>query len=95
MRGAAAREPGRAVEPRGMPETMRLVETIAAFMGRVELVLAGAEGALRDGTDALARGDAMRARKEARVILSRLLWKTTIISAHCFRRFSKNPKWRY
>lgn len=51
---------------------MRLAETIAGWLGRVELVLAGAEGHLRDGEEALARGDAMRARQAAKAILSRV-----------------------
>jgi GTP-binding protein EngB required for normal cell division len=51
---------------------MRLIETIAGFLGRVEVVLAGVEGYLRDGEEALARGDAMRARSAARAILQRV-----------------------
>lgn len=51
---------------------MRLAETIAGFFGRVEVVLAGVEGYLREGEDALARGDAMRARQAARAILQRV-----------------------
>lgn len=51
---------------------MRLAETIAGFFGRVEVVLAGVEGYLRDGEDALARGDAMRARQAAKAILARV-----------------------
>ncbi|MCL2722948.1 MAG: dynamin family protein [Polyangiaceae bacterium] len=51
---------------------MRLAETIAAWFGRVEVVLAGVEGHLRDGEEALARGDAMRARRDANVILARV-----------------------
>lgn len=51
---------------------MRLAETIAGWFGRVELVLAGAEGHLRDGDEALARGDAMRARQAAKAILARV-----------------------
>ena len=35
---------------------MRLAETIAGWFGRVEVVLAGVEGYLRDGEEALARG---------------------------------------
>src|SRR4051794_9690197 len=51
---------------------MRFVETVAGFLGRVEVVLAGVEGYLRDGEEALARGDAMRARAAARAILQRV-----------------------
>lgn len=51
---------------------MRLAEAIAAWFGRVEVVLAGVEGYLRDGEEALARGDAMRARQAAKAILARV-----------------------
>ncbi len=51
---------------------MRLAETIAGWLGRVEVVLAGVEGYLRDGEEALARGDAMRARQAAKAILARV-----------------------
>ncbi|MBX3192305.1 MAG: dynamin family protein [Labilithrix sp.] len=51
---------------------MRLAETIAGWLGRVEVVLAGVEGYLRDGEEALARGDAMRARQLAKAILARV-----------------------
>jgi hypothetical protein len=51
---------------------MRLAETIAGFFGRVEVVLAGVEGYLRDGEEALARGDPMRARQAAKAILARV-----------------------
>lgn len=51
---------------------MRLAETIAGWLGRVEVVLAGVEGYLREGEEALARGDAMRARQAAKAILSRV-----------------------
>ncbi|HEY8073465.1 MAG TPA: dynamin family protein [Labilithrix sp.] len=51
---------------------MRLAETIATWLGRVEVVLAGVEGFLRDGEEALARGDAMRARSAAKQILARV-----------------------
>src|SRR5688500_15377560 len=51
---------------------MRLAEAIAGWLGRVEVVLAGVEGYLRDGEEALARGDAMRARQAAKAILSRV-----------------------
>ncbi len=51
---------------------MRLAETIANWLGRVEVVLAGVEGYLRDGEEALAKGDAMRARQAAKAILARV-----------------------
>lgn len=51
---------------------MRLFETIGLILGRVEVVLAGAEGHLRDAADALSRGEAMRARTEAHAILARV-----------------------
>jgi cellulose synthase operon protein C len=51
---------------------MRLFETIASFFGRVEVVLAGVENQLREGEEALARGDAMQARKAAKAILARV-----------------------
>lgn len=51
---------------------MRLLDTMSMWLGRVELALAGADGLLRDGQDALAQGDAMRARAAAKGILERL-----------------------
>ena len=51
---------------------MNLAETIDRIFGRVEVVLAGAEGALRDGQEALARGDALAARRQAHALLSRV-----------------------
>jgi small GTP-binding protein len=51
---------------------MRLAETIADWFGRVEVVLAGAEGYLREGEEALARGDAMAARRAAKAMLERV-----------------------
>jgi small GTP-binding protein len=50
----------------------RLAETLAGWLGRVEVVLAGVEGYLRDGEEALARGDAMAARRAAKAILQRV-----------------------
>ncbi|MBX3230080.1 MAG: dynamin family protein [Labilithrix sp.] len=50
----------------------RLAETIAGWFGRVEVVLAGVEGYLRDGEEALARGDAMAARRSAKAMLQRV-----------------------
>src|SRR6478736_2974566 len=51
---------------------MRLAEAIASWFGRVEIVLAGVEGYLRDGEDALAQGDAMAARRAAKAMLQRV-----------------------
>jgi small GTP-binding protein len=51
---------------------MRLAETIAGWLGRVEVVLAGVDGTLREGEEALTRGDAMHARKAAKQILARV-----------------------
>ncbi len=51
---------------------MRLAEAIAGWFGRVEVVLAGVEGYLRDGEEALARGDAMTARRAAKAMLQRV-----------------------
>ncbi len=51
---------------------MRLAETIAGWFGRVEVVLAGVEGYLREGEEALARGDAMGARRAAKAMLQRV-----------------------
>jgi cellulose synthase operon protein C len=51
---------------------MRLAETIAGWLGRVEVVLAGVEGYLREGEEALAKGDPMRARLAAKAMLLRV-----------------------
>jgi small GTP-binding protein len=51
---------------------MRLAETIDRWMGRVELALAGLEDTRRLGEEALAAGDAMRARGAAHAILARV-----------------------
>ncbi len=51
---------------------MRLADTIGRWFGRVEVVIAGAEAALREGEQALAAGDAMRARTAAREVLARV-----------------------
>ena len=51
---------------------MRLAETIAGWLGRVEVVLAGVDGYLHEGEDALAKGDPMRARAAAKAILVRV-----------------------
>ena len=51
---------------------MRLADTIGRWFGRVEVVIAGAEAALREGDQALAAGDAMRARAAAKEVLDRV-----------------------
>jgi cellulose synthase operon protein C len=51
---------------------MRLATAIGRIFGRVEIVLAGAELALREGEQALAAGDAMRARAAAKEVLERV-----------------------
>ncbi len=51
---------------------MGLQDTIGRWLGRVEIVLAGLDDRLRDGEEALARGDSMRARASAHAILSRI-----------------------
>lgn len=51
---------------------MRLAETIAGWLGRVEVVLAGVDGYLRDGELALLRGEPMRARQAAKAMLQRV-----------------------
>jgi len=48
---------------------MRLADTIGRFVGRVEIALAGLDDRLREGEEALARGDAMRARSSAHALL--------------------------
>ena len=51
---------------------MRLADTIGRWLGRVEVVLAGADDTLREGEYALSTGDAMGARAAARAILERV-----------------------
>ena len=51
---------------------MRLAETVGRWLGHVELVLGGAEVQLHEGEDALAAGDAARARLAAHEILARV-----------------------
>jgi small GTP-binding protein len=51
---------------------MRLADQIVRFLGRVELVLAGVDDALREGQEALAASEPMRARAQAKRILARL-----------------------
>jgi small GTP-binding protein len=48
---------------------VRLADTIGQWLGRVEVVLAGADDTLREGEEALAAGDPMRARAAARALL--------------------------
>ena len=50
---------------------MHLADSIGEFLGKVEIVLAGADDDLRDGEDALASGDPMGARLAARRVLER------------------------
>ena len=50
---------------------MRLADVIGRWIGKVEIVLAGADEDLREGQEALALGDPMRARAAARRVLSR------------------------
>jgi len=51
---------------------VRLAEIIGRWLGRVEVVIAGADDALHQGEVALANGNAMAARAEARVVLERV-----------------------
>jgi small GTP-binding protein len=50
---------------------VRLADVICHWLGKVEVVLAGADDDLREGDDALAAGDAMRARAAAHRVLAR------------------------
>ena len=50
---------------------MRLADVIGRWIGKVEIVLAGADEDLREGQEALAQGDPMRARAAARRVLAR------------------------
>jgi small GTP-binding protein len=50
---------------------VRLAEIIGRWIGKVEIVLAGADEDLREGEQALASGDPMRARAAARRVLAR------------------------
>jgi cellulose synthase operon protein C len=50
---------------------VNLADVIGHWIGRVEIVLAGAEDDLREGQDALGAGDALRARAAARRVLDR------------------------
>jgi cellulose synthase operon protein C len=51
---------------------MGLADTLGRFASRVEIALAGLDDRLREGEEALARGDAMRARSAAHALLSGL-----------------------
>jgi len=51
---------------------VRLADTLGLWLGRVEVVLAGADDALRDGDEALAANDPMRARAAAKSVLERV-----------------------
>jgi small GTP-binding protein len=50
---------------------VRLADVIGRWIGKVEIVLAGADDDLREGEAALVRGDAMGARAAARRVLAR------------------------
>jgi small GTP-binding protein len=50
---------------------VRLADVVDRWIGRVEIVLAGADGDLRAGQDALAAGDPLGARAAARRVLAR------------------------
>jgi GTP-binding protein EngB required for normal cell division len=50
--------------------SVRLADVIGRFLGKVEIVLAGADEDLRDGQEALAAGDAMAARAAAHRVLA-------------------------
>lgn len=51
---------------------MRLFEVVSRFFGRVEIALAFADDALRDGEAALARGEPLRAEAAAKLVLERV-----------------------
>jgi small GTP-binding protein len=51
---------------------MRLADAIGRFASRVEIAIAGLDDRLREGEEALARGDAMRARSSAHALLAGL-----------------------
>ncbi len=61
--------PDRALYP--PPRAMRLADVIGRWIGKVEIVLAGADEDLREGEDALASGDVMGARAAAHRVLVR------------------------
>lgn len=50
---------------------MRLADVIGGWLGKVEVVLAGADEDLREGQEALAAGDPLRARASAHRVLAR------------------------
>jgi small GTP-binding protein len=51
---------------------VRLFEVLSRWLGRVEIALAFADDALREGEQALARGDAVRAEAAAKIVLERV-----------------------
>ncbi len=51
---------------------MRLADTLGLWLGRVEVVLAGADGALGEAEEALAASDPMRARAAAKAVLEKV-----------------------
>jgi len=51
---------------------MALAETLGRWLGRVEIAIAGLDARLREGEEALARGEGMRARSAAHAILGRI-----------------------
>ncbi len=51
---------------------MRLFEVLSRWLGRVEIALAFADDALRDGEAALARGEPLRAEAAAKLVLERV-----------------------
>jgi GTP-binding protein EngB required for normal cell division len=53
------------------PRSGRLADVIGRWIGKVEIVLSGADEDLREGEEALAAGDGMRARRAAHRVLAR------------------------
>jgi GTP-binding protein EngB required for normal cell division len=53
------------------PRSGRLADAIGRWIGKVEIVLSGADEDLREGEEALAAGDGMRARRAAHRVLAR------------------------
>jgi small GTP-binding protein len=51
---------------------VRLADTLGLWLGRVEVVLAGADGALGEAEEALAASDPMRARAAAKTVLEKV-----------------------
>lgn len=71
-RGARARGAYRTGALRTSVARVRLADTVGRWLGRVEVVLGGAEIPLREGEEALASGDAARARSAAHELLARV-----------------------